>query len=224
MHRVSLCSNRSQRCRLLAAGSALCLAVAAVHADTPGAAGAAVTEVLRRQTQELFDAIAAGDAGVWERYLHEDVRYIDEGGDVSTKKEMLAGLKPLPEGVSGKIQVTAYDVALHGDVAVATHVEVEDENYHGHQLHCRYRTTDTWLRSKQGWRLIAAQVTRASGDSLWGQQSGRKQETLRAEAPDVLFVPGRPRYRYLMQRGADGKVSALIQRREAWDLVWKRVK
>jgi hypothetical protein len=63
---------------------------------------------------------------------------------------------------------------------------------------------------------------RRKGDGLEGQQSGRKPEELRVEAPDVLFVPGKPRYRYLLSRGADGKVSGLIQRREAWDLVWTR--
>jgi hypothetical protein len=35
-------------------------------------------------------------------------------------------------------------------------------------------------------------------------------------------VPGKPRYRYLIRRDASGKVNALIQRREAWDLVWER--
>jgi hypothetical protein len=42
------------------------------------------------------------------------------------------------------------------------------------------------------------------------------------EATDVLFVPGRPRYRYIFLRDAAGKITGLAQRREAWDLVWKR--
>jgi ketosteroid isomerase-like protein len=227
----------------------------AAHSDQTIAADSTVTAVLLRQTQELFDAIASGKTAVWDRYLDENVRYIDESGNVATKKEMVEGIRPLPHGVSGTIQVTEYDVALHGDVAVATHVEIEDENYHGHELHCRYRTTDTWRRTDQGWRLIAAQVLalradppaipiraaarreycgtyaltpaiqyeiRSAGDSLFGQQSGREPEVLRAEAPDVLFVLGRPRYRYIVRRGDDGRVIALVQRREAWDLVWKR--
>jgi hypothetical protein len=89
-----------------------------------------VADMLQRQTQELFDAIASGSTAVWERYLDDDVRFVDE--------------------------------------------------------------------------------------------SGRQVEELRAEAPDVLFVPGRPRYRYVFQRGAGGKITGLAQRREAWDLVWKR--
>lgn len=221
----------------------------------PAGAAEAVPDVLRRQAQELLDAITTGSAAVWERYLDADVRYVDESGTVLTKKQMVGDIKPLPEGVSGTIKVTHFDVAVHGDVAVATRVDDEYENYHGHKLHCQYRTTDTWKKTKNGWRLIAGQVLalrtdppsvplaaslrneycgqyaltpaiayeiRCKGDTLEGQQTGRKAEELRAEAPDVLFVPGRPRYRYVFLRDAEGKITGFAQRREAWDLVWKR--
>lgn len=222
---------------------------------TPAGAAENAPDILKRQTQELVDAIAAGSATVWDRYLDESVRYVDESGTVLTKKQMVEGTKPLPEGVTGAIKVTEFDAVIHGNVAVATYVNDENENFHGHELRCRYRTTDTWLKTATGWRLIAAQVLalrtdppavplaaslrdeyrgryaltpaigyeiRRNGDALEGQQTGRKPEELRAEAPDVLFVPGRPRYRYVFLRDAGGKITALAQRREAWDLVWKR--
>ena len=63
---------------------------------------------------------------------------------------------------------------------------------------------------------------RQKGGGLEGQQTGRRPETLLAEAPDVLFVPGKPRYRYVVLRDAAGKITGMAQRREAWDLVWKR--
>src|SRR5262245_36633867 len=215
-----------------------------------------VPALLKRQTQELVDAISTGSAEVWDRYLDPGLRYIDETGTVLTKKEMVEGTKPLPAGVSGTIRVTDFDVAVHGDVAIATYVDDESENFHGHALHCRYRTTDTWKKTAGGWRLIAGQVLalredppavtlspalrreyegtyalapgiayeiRGAGEKLEGQQTGRKAETLLAEAPDVLFVPGRPRYRSVFQRGADGRITGFAERREAWDLVWKRV-
>ena len=212
-------------------------------------------EVLKRQTQELVDAIASGSIAVWDKYLDPAVLYVDESGQVSTKKEMLEGLKPLPDGVSGAIAVTDFRVALHGDVAAATYVNDERETYHGHELHCQYRTTDTWTKTPDGWRLIASQALamrtdppaialpaaaldaycgrydlasaisyeiRRNGDALEGQQTGRKAEALRVEAPDVLFVPGHPRYRYVFLRNAAGRITGFAQRREAWDLVWKR--
>jgi hypothetical protein len=64
---------------------------------------------------------------------------------------------------------------------------------------------------------------RRQGDGLEGQQNGRKAEPLKLEAPDVLFVPGKPRYRTIFQRGPDGRVTGFAERREAWDLDWKRL-
>jgi ketosteroid isomerase-like protein len=235
--------------------SSIATATALALAAGRPAAAETVRDELLRQTQELLDAIAVGKTAVWEKYLDPGVRFVDETGAVHTKKEMLEDVRPLPEGVSGTIQATNFDSVVHGDTAVSTYVDDEHEIYHGQSLHCQYRTTQTWRRTPDGWRLIAAQVLalrtdpaavtlpaatldsycgkyaltpsiayeiRRKGDGLEGQQTGRKPEELRAEAPDVLFVPGRPRYRYLMQRNASGSVTRLLQRREAWDLEWKK--
>jgi len=225
---------------------------------TPAAAYAkeSVPDLLRRQSQALIDAISTGSPAVWEKYLDPEARYVDESGQVMTKKQMVGDIRPLPAGVSGSIRIAQYEAVAHGDVAVATYVNDENENYHGHALHCQYRTTETWKKTPDGWRLVAGTVLalradppsvalsapllseyvgryaltpeieyeiRSNGDALEGRQTGRKAERLSAEAPDVLFVPGRPRYRYVVLRDASGKITGLAQRREAWDLVWKRV-
>jgi hypothetical protein len=212
--------------------------------------------VLQRQTQELMDAITYGKAEVWNRYLDPKAVYTAEDGTVQTKAQMVEGTKPLPEGVSGSIKVTGFKATVHGPVAVTNYVSDEHETYHGHELHCQYRTTDTWLKTPAGWRLIADQVLalrtdppavpftarqmdeyvgryaltsaityeiRRQGDGLEGQQSGRKAEPLKLEAPDVLFVPGKTRYRKIFQRSPDGRVTGFAERREAWDLDWKRM-
>lgn len=212
-------------------------------------------ELLQRQSQELLDAVSNGAASVWKRYLHEDVRYIEPGGEVLTKKEIVEGMKPFPPGISGSLKITQFDAAVHGNVAVATHVDDENQDYYGHKLHSQFRTTEVWMKTADGWRLISGQALalradppaiplspsflkeycgrysiaptvsyeiRCKGETLEGQRSDRKPEELRAEAPDVLFVPGRPRYRYVFLRNPEGKVTGFAQRREAWDLVWKR--
>jgi len=216
-----------------------------------------VTAVLRRQSQELVDAITNGSAAVWERYLDEKATYTGEDGAVMTKAEMVGQIKPLPEGVSGNLEVTDFKVTLHGPVAVASYVNDEHETYHGHKLHCQYRSTDTWLQTPAGWRLIAAQVLalrtdppavqlapqqmqeyvgryaltpaiayeiRLKDGGIEGQQTGRKAEPLRAEVKDMLFVPGKPRYRKVFQRDSQGRVTGFAERREAWDLDWTRVR
>lgn len=220
------------------------------------AAPESVPELLQRQTQEMTDAIGSGAAAVWERYLDAGAIYVDESGNVSTKKEMVDGIRPLPAGVSGSIRVTGFRAVVEGDLAVATHVDDENESYHGHALHCQYRTTDTWHRTPDGWKLVAGQVLALRTDpppapiadalrreycgryslapeiayeirlrdgALEGERTGKKPEPLLAEAPDVLFVPGQPRYRKIFQRGADGKITGFVERREAWDILWKRI-
>ena len=223
---------------------------------TPAPASEDTAAVLQRQTRELIDAITTGSAAVWDRYLDPRVVVTAEDGSVYDKAQMLEQTKPLPEGVSGSIQVIDFKATDHGAVAIATYVSDELEDYHGHKLHCQYRTTDTWVKSPAGWRLIASQVLalrtdplavpftkkqveeysgryaltpaivyeiRAKGDGLEGQRTGGAPEVLRAEAPDVLFVPGKTRYRKVFLRAADGKVTGFAERREAWDIDWKRL-
>jgi uncharacterized protein DUF4440 len=232
------------------------IAVAALLSPRPARAAEDVAALLQRQTQELIDAITTGTPAVWERYLDEKAIYTAEDGTVYSKAQMAEQTKPLPAGVSGNIKVTDFKAVVHGPVAVASYINDEDEDYHGHKLHCQYRTTDTWLKTPAGWRLIAGQVLalrtdppavplaakqreeycgryaltpeityeiRCAAGGLEGQQSGRAAEPLRAEAPDVLFVPGKPRYRKIFHRGPDGRITGFAERREAWDLDWKRL-
>lgn len=216
-----------------------------------------VAQTLERQTQELLDAITSGSSGVWERLLDPGVSFTTEDGDLKSKRDMVGDIRPLPKTISGTITATEFKATVHGDVAVATHVDDEHETFHGHALHCQYRTTDTWKKTPAGWRLIASQVLalrtdpvamtltpaqmdelvgsyalapelryeiRRSGNVLTGQEIGRKLDTLLAETRDVLFVPGRPRYRKVFRRDGNGQVVDFAERREAWDLVWVKAK
>lgn len=215
-----------------------------------------VAAVLQRQTQEMLDAIVPGTKAVWEKYLGPQALFTTEEGTVQTRAELVEQVKPMPAGVSGNIKVIDFKATLHGAIAITTYVSDENESYHGHELHCQYRSTDTWVKSPAGWRLIASQIMalridpptvpltkqqkaeyvgryaltpeityeiRLNGDELEGQQAGRKVETLKAEAADVLFVPGKVRYRNIFQRDAQGHVTGFAERREAWDLVWTRM-
>jgi Domain of unknown function (DUF4440) len=216
-----------------------------------------VPKTLERQTQELLDAITSGSPAVWERLLDPRVSFTTEDGALKSKRDMVGDVRPLPKAISGTIRVTEFKATVHGGVAVTTHVDDEHETFHGHGLHCQYRTTDTWMKTPAGWRLIASQVLalrtdpaattltpaqmeelagsyslapdlryeiRRSGNVLTGQESGRKLDTLLAETRDVLFVPGRPRYRKVFRRDRDGQVVDFAERREAWDLVWVKAR
>ena len=118
---------------------------------------AAETE-LRRITQEMLDAIAPGNAEVWRRYLHERAILVDENGTVRTKAEMLTELSPLPPGLVGNLEIATFKIETSGDVAVLAYEAQEHLDYHGQTLQSRYRINDTWLKTAQGWQLLAEQV------------------------------------------------------------------
>ncbi len=129
----------------------------------PLAASAAVAPTrvnaeLRRLTQENLDAIAPGHVEVWRRNLHEKMTHVDENGVVRNKAELLAELNPLPKGLIGRLQIDKFQVTLEGNVAIATHEDLEHLEYHAQMLVTRWRSTDTWVKTSAGWRLIAEQT------------------------------------------------------------------
>src|SRR5262249_40006735 len=125
--------------------------IAAAAADNTAA-------ILERQTQELMDAITYGKADVWERYMDANAIYTDESGNRIAKTQMVKDIRPLPDGVSGNIKVTEFKAVVQGSTAITSHLDDEHENYHGHELHCQYRSTDTWIKTPQGWRLLGGQI------------------------------------------------------------------
>jgi hypothetical protein len=58
---------------------------------------------LRRNTQDLLDAVAPGNRAVWDRLLDSAVIQVDENDVVHGKAEILAGLEPLPTGLVGNL-------------------------------------------------------------------------------------------------------------------------
>jgi hypothetical protein len=212
--------------------------------------------LLQNQTQQLLDAIAAGDRAPWQRYIADDVMFVTEDGSRKTKTELVNEVRALPADVWGKIRVTDFTVVRHDRVAIATYVADEDEGYYGQVIHARYRSTDTWLLTDGTWQMIGSEVIALRNDppaidlpastldaytgrysltqaisytitrdatAMHGQRTGREPETLKVEAPDVFFVPGQPRLRKIFTRDSSGRITGFVERRETWDIVWKRV-
>lgn len=213
------------------------------------------TAILQRQTQELVDAVTAGRADVWDRYTDARLVYSAEDGAVKTKADLLEEIKPLPPHISGVLKVIEFVANRHGAAAVTNYIVDEQETYFGQAITARYRETDTWIETPNGWRLVASQVValrtdppaialtgaqldayagtyaltpevgytiRRDGKALVGQRTGRAPETLEAEAPDVLFVRGKPRLRKIFQRATGGAITGFVERRESWDIRWTR--
>ncbi len=121
-------------------------------------AGEDLKTTLTRQTQEMFDAVTNGDAKVWDRYLAPGAIYVDEAGNVNSRAEIIKQISPLPEGISGNIRVNPVAFHRNGEVAIFVHRDDETENYFGQTLHAEYLSFSTWQKTRDGWRLIGAQV------------------------------------------------------------------
>jgi Domain of unknown function (DUF4440) len=113
---------------------------------------------LERATQALVDAIAPGERAVWEHYTDPRFVYVTEDNEVQSRAQMLDGLKPLPPGYSGWIVVQEFQCTDFGAFATTTYIMDEHEAVEGHQLHARYRESDTWRTTSEGWRLVAGQI------------------------------------------------------------------
>ena len=119
----------------------------------------AMVAELRAITQELLDAVAPGNAAVWDHYLDPDIVHVDENGAIQSKAELLRDLTPLPPGLVGSIRVDSFRVTLHGDTAIVAHEDQEQLDYHGQPLHTRFRNLDVWRRTAAGWSLIGQQTS-----------------------------------------------------------------
>lgn len=112
------------------------------------------------------------------------------------------------QGADGQWRIVASQtLAVLGDPPAITLSPTALAGYAG-----RYRLTDA----------VGYTVT-VVGGKLMGQRSGGQPVELRAEAPDLFFVPGRPRSRKVFLRDAGGRITGFADRREGQDVRWTRL-
>jgi ketosteroid isomerase-like protein len=132
----------------------LLLAVRLASAAGADTAGADLSALLQRQTQEFSEAGQRGDKEVLARYLDDAVVFTNETGEISTKKDIVDGAAPLPG--ERRIEVTHWSLTPQGEVATATFIDVLHLSTHGQQLEFSFQSTETWARRPGGWRMIAS--------------------------------------------------------------------
>lgn len=218
--------------------------------------GEDVGNLLFAQTRELYAAVDSGDAAVWEKYLDTEMVYTKEDGSFNTKKQLVDDIKPFPPNIWGKLAVEDFRARVHGNVAVTTYLIDETEGYFGQVIKAKYLSTDTWIKTAKGWRMIATAalalrddppaialssaqldeyvgtyaltatvhfVVKRVGDHLEAQRDDRKPVVLTPEVADCFFVPGDPRIRKVFQRDVAGHITGFVERRESWDIAWKKI-
>ena len=168
---------------------ALFLATAAVLFALPAYAEDA-SAIIKRQSQAMYDALVPGAAKVWDSYVAADALITDENGAFMTKKDIVAQVTPMPKGISGHIDLTNWQLVLHGDTALVAYVVDEKEDFHGQHLHSLYRETATWIKEAGGWKLLGMQTIALQqdppavqlADAALDQYVGRYRE-----GPDFVY-------------------------------------
>jgi len=133
-----------------------------------GRPGAINQDELVRRTQQIYDAVAIGDAAPIEKYFAADSMIFDEHGRSMDKKAFIADQAPLPAGYSGTITVVRPQSRMVGDTAILSFDLDETESVFGQALKARYHETDTWLRRDGRWQIVAEQIFRYYEDPAPG--------------------------------------------------------
>jgi Domain of unknown function (DUF4440)/Domain of unknown function (DUF3471) len=155
-------------------GKVLSLILACVVAVRAEDKGTILPSELIKRTQELYDAVAAGNQEPWRKYFAEDCIYSDEKGRTLDKAKLIADIKPLPRGYSGAIKVENVQHRIVGATAVLNYDLNETEAIFGQNLHARYHVTDAWLLRDGQWQIVASQAMRYYEDPAIGKINKRE--------------------------------------------------
>src|ERR1035438_5144885 len=158
--------------RYAASMSLICIGLLAFSGC--GSRGATISqEELVRRTQELVDSVAGGDQGPWKKYFADDCMYFGRKGRKMKKKAQVAEMTGLPPGSSGTIKVKNAWSHIEGNVAILGYELDETEIIFGQVEKARYHETDTWMRRKGEWKIVAGQVLRYYEDPAAGEADPR---------------------------------------------------
>jgi uncharacterized protein DUF4440/uncharacterized protein DUF3471 len=159
--------------RLLTGVVVLILLAVVVGFRTPWQ-GTITQEELVRNTQELFDAVAAGNQAPFKKYYADDALFSDEKGRNMDKEALVKDVQPLPAGFSGTIKIVRPQSRIVGDTAILSYDLDETETVFGQNLTARYHEIDTWMRRGGKWQIIATQAHRYYEDPAPGKADTSK--------------------------------------------------
>ena len=164
---------------------------------------------LIRNTQQLFDSVAAGDQAPWKKYFADDSIYFDEKGRSMDKTALVNDVSPLPKGYSGSIKVVNAKSRIMGTTAILTYDLNETETIFGQSMTARYHGTDTWMYRGGNWQIVAGQMFRYYEDPAPGKVDKKTYKEyvgtyeLALSVDQTVFVEGNDLY---AQRTSGDKV------------------
>ena len=117
-----------------------------------------VAALIQRQSQEFSDASASGDAATIGKYLDERVIFMNEGGDIGNRKDIVDGTKPSQSGFSNKLVQSDFKVEVHDNVAVTSFIDNSTQDVYGQTIHAKFQSTEVWMKESDGWKMISSQT------------------------------------------------------------------
>ena len=137
---------------------------AAFLAISSTAAAQDVSALLLTKTQAFSDAGQQGNASVLRALLDDNVVFFNENGEQATKADLVESATPQPTPSAVKMTVSDWHCAVHGDTAVASFIDDQVRDLHGQMFHAQYRSVETWLKEKDGWRMIGSHTMALQSD------------------------------------------------------------
>lgn len=118
----------------------------------------------QRTEQALMNAIAPGDKAPWERVMDPGCVATTEEGQLLTRVQFLADLRPMPAGLSGGITVKELTVQEVPGLAVVRFLADEWQTVFGQRLTTAYRITDVFRRFGDDWKMVASHASVVTRD------------------------------------------------------------
>src|ERR1051325_5297569 len=148
--------------QFLSTSIAILLLCSLAH-SRPGPRGAAqlgkVEQELLFLEREWDDAIVRRDVAALERIVSDDFILVDAEGAVSTKKQLIEGIKT-SEAEIEPFNTEDVRVRVYGDTAVTTGRFTQKIRYRGKEYVNTFRYTDVYVKIQGRWRGVAEQPTR----------------------------------------------------------------
>src|SRR5947207_11736053 len=117
-------------------------------------------EILRLERERL-KAFALADKAAFERLVTDDLTMTHGYGEVFNKAQEMAVMRPsTPERPLPALSIEDSKVRVYGDAAVMTGSLVETNRDGRRELVLRF--TNTYVKQKEQWRMVAGQLTTLS--------------------------------------------------------------
>ncbi len=119
-------------------------------------------QAVRQLLNEISAALGHNDAAALDRIYADSYTLVNESGELTTKAPRLAAIK------SGELKYESVgfddvNVRFYGNTAVVTYRVTSKGQFKGQAIGGQFRATSTYVKMKGRWQLVAAQVTRITG-------------------------------------------------------------